>query len=242
MTTPGLSSVRRARLRGRSGGDRLGLLGRRLGRRGQPTRQQERRGDCTGQAEQPDDEARGLQPARNESWNAVRAEGRDRRRPGRHRPSPAPAHRDPAAPEAPDGEVRRRTPRRRPSRPRRRPRVPPSSRVASLTADPTPARAGGSTSRIDSVAGRRDQAHAEAHHDHLRHDHGRVRRVDADRRDPEERRAEQHQPGGRRRPWCRSAAPSARRPRRRRRCSARPAGSARRSRGCRSRGRTGSTA
>ena len=33
------------------------------------------------------------------------------------------------------------------------PRVPPSSRVASLTADPTPARAGGSTSRIDSVAG-----------------------------------------------------------------------------------------
>ena len=33
------------------------------------------------------------------------------------------------------------------------PRVPPASRVASLTADPTPARAGGSTSRIDSVAG-----------------------------------------------------------------------------------------
>src|SRR5580765_3547346 len=33
------------------------------------------------------------------------------------------------------------------------PRVPPSSRVASLTADPTPARAGGRTSRIDSVAG-----------------------------------------------------------------------------------------
>src|SRR4029077_16456605 len=33
------------------------------------------------------------------------------------------------------------------------PSVPPSSRVASLTADPTPARAGGSTSRIDSVAG-----------------------------------------------------------------------------------------
>src|SRR3954452_21312343 len=33
------------------------------------------------------------------------------------------------------------------------PRVPPSSRVASLTALPTPARAGGSTSRIDSVAG-----------------------------------------------------------------------------------------
>ncbi len=33
------------------------------------------------------------------------------------------------------------------------PRVPPSSRVASLTAEPTPARAGGSTCRIDSVAG-----------------------------------------------------------------------------------------
>ena len=33
------------------------------------------------------------------------------------------------------------------------PRVPPSSRVASLTADPTPARAGGSTRMIDSVAG-----------------------------------------------------------------------------------------
>jgi len=33
------------------------------------------------------------------------------------------------------------------------PRVPPSSRVASLTADPTPARAGGKTSRMDSVAG-----------------------------------------------------------------------------------------
>jgi hypothetical protein len=33
------------------------------------------------------------------------------------------------------------------------PRVPPSSRVASLTAEPTPARAGGSTCMIDSVAG-----------------------------------------------------------------------------------------
>ena len=33
------------------------------------------------------------------------------------------------------------------------PSVPPASRVASLTADPTPAFAGGSTLRIDSVAG-----------------------------------------------------------------------------------------
>ena len=47
----------------------------------------------------------------------------------------------------------RRTRWRTPSPTTATPRVPPSSRVASLTAEPTPARAGGRTSRIDSVAG-----------------------------------------------------------------------------------------
>ena len=54
------------------------------------------------------------------------------------------------------------------------PRVPPASRVASLTAEPTPALAGGRTLRIDSVAGRRGQAEPEAHEHHLRRDLGRT--------------------------------------------------------------------
>ena len=67
------------------------------------------------------------------------------------------------------------------------PSVPPASRVASFTAEPTPAFAGGSTLRIDSVAGRRRQAEAEAHQHHLPDDLG-VGHERRRQRDPAERR------------------------------------------------------
>src|SRR4029079_3698742 len=60
--------------------------------------------------------------------------------------SPGRAAYDPGARREPDNEEKT-------DPPTATARVPPSSRVASLTAPPTPARAGGSTSRIDSVAG-----------------------------------------------------------------------------------------
>ena len=75
------------------------------------------------------------------------------------------------------------------------PRVPPSSRVASFTADPTPARAGGSTSRIDSVAGVEIRPMPRPISTICGTITVGVRRVDGDRRDPQERQAEEHQAG-----------------------------------------------
>ena len=75
------------------------------------------------------------------------------------------------------------------------PRVPPSSRVASLTAEPTPARAGGSTCMIDSVAGVLTSPRPRPIITICGTIDGGVGDVDLDRRDPEERRAEQRQAG-----------------------------------------------
>src|SRR5580765_6430861 len=95
-----------------------------------------------------------LIPARNESWNAVTRRGSwaatDCATPteswARSSTSPGRAAYDPEARCAPNTEAKTEPTTATPS-------VPPSSRVASFTALPTPARAGGSTSRIDSVAG-----------------------------------------------------------------------------------------
>ena len=116
--------------------------------------QRERRHDRADEADAATSRQR-VQAGHERVLRGDRARGSDP--PGRSRPPPSPG---PARAGA--------GPQRQPNAPSARwaayteensepttatPSVPPSSRVASLTAEPTPARAGGSTSRIDSVAG-----------------------------------------------------------------------------------------
>ena len=76
------------------------------------------------------------------------------------------------------------------------PRVPPSSRVASLTADPTPARAGGRTCMIDSVAGVEIRPSPRPMSTICGHDRRSRRTRRGAGRDPDERRPKQRQAGG----------------------------------------------